>query len=117
MISLTPLTVVAGVLVLSLAGNGVMTRAYLTQRDNARSAMDQAERNLGVAKMCSDNTRELEQAGARQAAAAAATIAEAQAKALTAQRRAQVLASRPATRPGDDCGSAQDRIDQWMRER
>lgn len=115
--TLSPFTAVVAALLVSLAGNVVLGRGYVVQRDHAREALAQAERNLDVAKQCSASVQQLEQDGRVQRAAAEVELKAARAKSLTLQRQAQVLAARPATQPGNDCGSAQDRIDRWMRER
>lgn len=111
------LTALIAALVVSLAGNGMLARGYLKQRDLAHAASEQAERNLDVAKQCSAGVESIQKASEDQVKQAELDVAAARAQADQARRRAIVSATRPATRPGDDCGSAQDRIDQWMRER
>lgn len=117
MISLTPMVVVGALLAASLAANGLLTSAYLQQRDNARSAMDQADRNLNVARQCSDGVAAL-QTAAEQRAKAAETDREAAIKiAQDAQRRAQQLLARKPTVPGDSCASSRAQIDDWLSTR
>lgn len=117
MITLTPMVVVGALLAASLAGNGILARSYLHQRDNARSAMDQADRNLTVAKQCSDGVAAL-QTAAEERAKAAETDREAALKmAQDAQRRAQQLLNRKPTVPGDNCASTRAQIDDWLGTR
>jgi hypothetical protein len=44
-------------------------------------------------------------------------LAKAQAAGQARSRRADQILSRPATQPGNDCGSARDRIDDWLSSR
>ena len=48
-------------------------------------------------------------------AKAATKAADEYAKGL--HKRADVQLSKPATRPGDECGSAMDRVQAWQKER
>jgi hypothetical protein len=111
------LTGLIAALGVSLGGNALLGKLYLNQRDNTRTALSQADRNLEVARQCTAGVQSLEVAAAEQKRESDRLIAEAQSKALEARKRAVTLGTRPATKPGDDCGSAQDRIDRWMRER
>lgn len=117
MISLTPTIVLGALLAVSVAGNGLMTRAYLGQRDNARSAMDQAERNLNVARECSSGVEALQLAADQRAKVAEDQRAAALKVAQDAQRRAQQLLNRTPTVPGDTCASARAQIDDWLTTR
>jgi hypothetical protein len=117
MIPLSPSIVLGALLALSVAGNGLLTRSYLEQRDNARSAMDQAERNLTVARQCSDGVAQLQQAAEDRAKAAETERAAALKLAGQAQRRAQQLLVRKPTVPGDNCASTRVQIDDWLSGR
>jgi predicted aldo/keto reductase-like oxidoreductase len=117
MITLTPTIVLGYLLAVSVAGNGLLTLSYLTQRDNARSAMDQAERNLTVARQCSDGVAALQTAADERAKAAETQRAAALKLAQDAQRRAQQLLARKPTVPGDACASAREQVDDWLSTR
>lgn len=117
MIPLSPTIVLGALLAVSVAGNGLLTRGYLGQRDNARSAMDQAERNLTVAKQCSDGVAALQTAADERAKAAEAERDAAAKLAQSAQRRAQQLLARKPSVPGDSCASARAQIDDWLATR
>lgn len=114
----------AVLLLLSLTANGVLSWAYLGQRDAtaaARTAISGAERERdgarGVAQACSDGVKGLESAAAQRRAQAepARAAAAAQAQALN-QRADYTLSTAPAA-PGDACASAKALGSSWLKER
>ena len=114
----------AVLLLVSLAANGVLTWAYLGQRDKAmaaRTSVTGVERERdgarGVAQACSDGVEGLESAVARQQAQAepARAAAAAQAQALN-QLADYTLSTAPAA-PGDACASAQAMGSAWLKGR
>lgn len=114
---LSPLGILGVLLGVSIAGNAILTNAYLGQRDATIAASDRAATSHAAAQACSEGVARVREAAEAQRVATAAAVATAQQEAREAQRRALAWASKPATRPGDDCGSAQDRINAWMQHR
>lgn len=111
-------------LLISLAGNGALTWAYLAQRDAATTARtahasteQQRDGARGVAQACSDGVAGLEAAAAQRQAQAepARAAAAAQARALD-QRADYTLSTAPAA-PGDACTSAQALGSAWLKGR
>ncbi len=111
-------------LLVSLAANGVLTWAYLGQRDKAtaaRTATIGVERERdgarGVAQACSDGVEGLESAAARQQAQAEPARAAAAAQALALNQRADYTLSTAPAAPGDACASAQALGSAWLKGR
>ena len=111
-------------LLASLATNGAMGWAYLGQRDDAA----QARADLGAveqqrdgaradASACSDATDDLRTLADQRAIEAQAARAEAAAQARTHQQKADAILATPPAVPGDDCKSAQMRVDNWLKGR
>ncbi len=104
-------------LAVSLAANGLLTRAYLGQRDDTTAAQAQRDQARAAAKECSDATEALAETGRLRERAAIPAREAAKAKAQTLERQADQVLATPATVPGDDCKSAQDRVDVWWQGR
>lgn len=108
---------IAIVLVISLAANAGLGWAYLGQRDKAVVAVEKKDQATGAAQECSKGVQKLETRAAERKAAAAPKIEAARAEAAELDKRAdQILATPPAV-PGDDCRSAQARVDTWWQGR
>lgn len=109
--------VLALLLALSVAGNGALGYVYLGERD-ARVAADQA-RSMAVdaATSCTASITTLQDEADARAMRAIPALAAAQARALSAQQRAQQILSTPASVPGDDCQSARERAALWLQGR
>jgi hypothetical protein len=114
----------AVLLLISLAANGVFGWAYLGQRDGATALRtsiagveQQRDAARSAAQACSDGVAGLESAAAqRQAQAEPARVAAAaQAQALN-QRADYTLSTAPAA-PGDACASAQALGSAWLKGR
>ena len=114
----------AVLLLVSLAANGVLGWAYLGQRDKTMAARtsiagveQQRDGARGAAQACSDGVEGLETAAAQRHAHAepARAAAAAQAQALN-QRADYTLSTAPAA-PGDACASAQALGSAWLKGR
>lgn len=119
------LTVIAlAVAVLAVAGNAGQAWLYLGLRDDlatAHALADQRQRELDQAQATAlacgsavDNLHVLAQQREREAATARAAAA---ATARAAAQRADAILSAPAAVPGDDCQSAQVRVQSWLQTR
>ena len=108
----------------SLAANGLLSWAYLGQRDDAT----QARADLGAmeqqrdgaradARACSDAVDNLRDLADRLADDAKAARAEAAAKAKGHNQKADAILATPPAVPGDDCQSAQVRVANWLKGR
>lgn len=107
----------AWVLLLSLAANAWLGSAYLGQRDKATVAVVETKQATGAAVECSKGTDSLVTQAVKRKAAAAPKIAAAAQAADAGDKRADVILSTPPAAPGDDCRSAQTRVDTWWENR
>lgn len=104
-------------LAISLLANLLLGWAYLHQRDKATVATTVEQQAQGAANACSDGTAALATQAQQRQAAAVPKIAAAAKQADALERRADaVMAAGPAV-PGDDCRSAQARVDTWWQGR
>ncbi|HEY8357054.1 MAG TPA: hypothetical protein VIL30_06290 [Ramlibacter sp.] len=102
---------------LSVLGNAWQYRTNLgtrTQLVEATGARDQAR---VAANTCSDATEALRELADKTASAGRKAAAEAAVRARQHQSRAQAILAAPAAVPGDDCRSAQARIERWFSTR
>lgn len=111
-------------LALSLALNAALGWAYLGQRDktteaqSAATAMEQQRDGArAAASACSDAVEDLRNVADQRAAEAKAARAEAAAKAMGHNKKADSILATPAAVPGDDCRSAQVRVSDWLKGR
>lgn len=114
--------IAAVVAVLALAGNAGQAWLYLNLRDEltlAKAATGAREEERDTARQeasaCSDavdDLRELADDRAKEATTARATAA---AQAHAAAQRADAILAAPAAVPGDDCQSAQVRVERWLQ--
>ena len=113
----SPLIAVAIALAASMAGNIMLARSYLAERDDATEARASAGQARDAAKQCDDGVRSL-QAAAEARARTAETERDA---ALRRQRAAQATAAELLARgpknPADLCASAQAQVDEWLAGR
>jgi hypothetical protein len=104
-------------LVASLIANVLIYRGM--QKATARAVT--AEANLTTAnratKQCNDSIAGLEEAARKRGIAAGVARERARRAAQDLEAQAQGELSTPATTPGDDCKSAQDRVDRILRKR
>jgi uncharacterized protein HemX len=111
---MNPITqIMAIVLAISLAANAFLGHAYLGQRDKTATEAVQVQQVTTVAQECSKGTEDLAKQADQRQAAAAPKIAAAQQQAQARDKRADVILATPAATPGDDCRSAQARVDDW----
>ncbi len=118
---MTPMQIL---LAASLAANGLLGWAYLSQRDattEARSDLqtmkEQRDGIRSAASACSIGVEQLAQAGEQRAAAAASARQAAAGRAAEHNRKADAILAAPAAVPGDACASAQARVDEWLKGR
>jgi hypothetical protein len=114
---MTIIQILGLLLALSVAGNAWLGSSYLGARDERTQAIGQRDQARGAASMCSDATEALQEAAGQRTKENAAAVAQAAAAGAARERRAQLQLSTPATRPGNDCGSAGDRFDNWLKGR
>lgn len=114
----------AVLLLVSLAANGVLGWAYLGQRDGAtaaRTSTSGVERERdgarGAAQACSDGVDGLENAAAQQQAQAGPARAAAAAQAQALNQRADYTLSTAPAAPGDACASVQALGSAWLEGR
>jgi hypothetical protein len=101
----------------SLAFNLALGWAYLGQRDETQKAKDQATQAATAAKQCSDGVKDLQDAAADSKVDHLMALANAKEAADRANRRADIILKAGPAAPGDDCKSAQIRVDQWWQTR
>jgi hypothetical protein len=114
---LTAVPTWAWMLVLSLAGNGLLGWAWLDARDRATATIIERDDARADATACSDATEALRELADKRAIEARRAQALARAAASGHQQRANTILSTPAAVPGDTCASAQVRIDGWLKGR
>lgn len=101
-------------LLLSLSANGLLIWNTLELRDVTVALGAQADNAIGAAKTCSDSVDKLELAAATRAKSATAARTRAAASAASFEQRADETLSTPAAIAGNDCKSAEKRIDSWL---
>lgn len=110
-------TAVLVALGLSLAGNAGLSYLLLDARDRATAAESSRDQWKGSAETCSASVDELQKQAARRLKESAAATEAARVKALEGFKAADRILSTPASTPGDDCKSAQDRAAEWLKGR
>lgn len=109
--------VLAILLAVSVGLNLLAGWAYLGQRDQAVASGVRQGQATAAALQCSEGTEKLEQQAQVREQAAKPKIDAAADAARRRQAEAQRILSTPAAVPGDACASAQERIDDWWKER
>lgn len=104
-------------LAVSLAGNGWLATAYLGVRDERTEVKGERDQARSAANTCSEQVDQLQAVAATRAASAVQAIAAARKADQAKQSRAQQILSTPATVPGNDCKSADDRARSWIAGR
>lgn len=112
-----PIAVLGVLLAVSLAGNALVGKAYLEQRDRAGLAERARDTAASAAGACSRGVVQMREAGQQQAKAAEADIAAARAEGVKAGERAAGERHRPQAVPGNACASAQVETDDWLKRR
>lgn len=114
---IAPVQALALSLALSVAGNALLGRAWLSARDDLATAIVQRDTARTDAAACSDATDDLRELADKRATAAAPARAAAATVARTLTKRADAtLSSAPAV-PGDMCASMQALGDDWLQSR
>ena len=108
----------------SLLGNAGQAWLYLGLRDDlvlAKAAIGAREEERDTARQaasaCSDAVDDLRKLADDRAKEAATARATAAAQARAAAQRADAILAAPAAVPGDDCASAQVRVESWLQTR
>ncbi|MBV7541022.1 hypothetical protein KW835_07980 [Acidovorax sp. sic0104] len=104
-------------LVISLAANAWLGRAYLGQRDETTAAAGQRDQARADATACSDAVEDLHELGRKRAAAAAPARAAATTAAQGLNARADYTLGLQPKVPGDMCASMQALGDEWLQGR
>jgi len=111
-------------LIASAALNLLAGWAYLGQRDTIATLRTQSKALQGQldgaradAQACSDATDDLRTLADQSAREADAARAQARKAAAGRNARADKILSAPPAVPGDDCASAQVRVDRWLKGR
>ncbi len=119
--AINPMIVALGI---SVAANAALGWAYLGQRDEtteARTALRDMEGQRDGARQaasaCSDSVDDLRELADKRAREAAPARAAAASAAQRHDQRADLILSTPAPVPGDECASAQARVDDWLKGR
>lgn len=102
-------------LAISLVGNAWLTYEYLGQRDTAVVATTQNTQTTAVATSCGQSVSNMANTAKRREADNAPERAAAAASAAEGKRQAANILATPATTPGNDCKSASDRLDRWLK--
>ena len=105
------------VLAISLAANVGLGWVYLDARDDVVAAQKDTQAAKDAADTCSTAVDQLQIKAAANAKKFAKDLKAAQARADTGDKKADEILATPATVPGDDCKSAQDRVDTWLKGR
>ena len=94
------LAILALLLALSVAGNAVLTKVWLGADRRATAATEQRDQAAGVAKTCSAATETLAETARIRAKAGLLETEKAEARARTAEQRANHERSAPPAPPG-----------------
>lgn len=117
----SPLTILALLLALSVAGNAVMARLYLGATREAAQAGERLDQARATATACSDATEALREVADKRAAAAKIATAAAETRARTAEQRANRERSAPVAPPdapqAQACELAQQQNAEWLKGR
>lgn len=104
-------------LIVSIAANILLYRAMSMQKTRATIAETNLTTANAATKTCNDSIAGLEAAATARGVKSGAARERARQKALGLEQRAQQELSTPATAPGNDCKSAQDRVDRILLRR
>lgn len=111
-------------LAISLSSNAALGMAYLGQRDATTTARNETISLTGerdgaraTAKVCTEAVDELRTIAVKRTTEATAARLQAQSLERRYQVRADAILSAPPVVPGNDCQSAQVRVNGWMQAR
>ena len=109
---------------ISLASNAALGMAYLGQRDATTTARDEASKIAGqrdgaraAANACTSAVEDLKVIAIRRTTEATTARLQAQSLERRYQTRADAIMAAPPAIPGNDCQSAQVRVDGWLQSR
>ena len=114
---MTAVPIWAWLLTFSIAGNAALGWVWLDARDAVATTIVERDSARAAASACSDATEALRELADKRAEEAKRAQAAARLVAGGRERRAQQILSTPAAVPGDDCGSARVRVDDWLKGR
>ena len=102
---------------LSVAGNAALGWAWIGAREKAVTSTLQRDDARAAASACSDATEDLRELADKRAMEAKKAQAVARQAAGRREVRAQQILGTPPALPGDDCGSARVRVNEWLKGR
>lgn len=114
---MSPVTLLAGLLGISLVANAGIGIGYLGQRDKAMQAIEQRDSARGAASACSDATEDLRTLADKRAVEASSARAAAAGKATALVQRADVTLAQQPKDPANSCASIQALGDDWLKGR
>lgn len=116
-----PLLYLIIALLIGVIGLGVSTAILYTDLQSTKKKLQESEAAVASQKTqtqtCNDSVAKLEQDAIDNAAANATAVKQAKKDADARVARAQRILKTPASTPGNDCKSAQDRVQSWLKER
>lgn len=101
----------------SLAGTAAVGNMYLAKRDEVAALTSDLRQVSRAAEACTKSVEGISAAAQAQTKAALAAMAAAKAAADKRDKAADEELATPASVPGDDCKSAQERADRWLLRR
>lgn len=101
----------------SLLANLFLFSGWQGEKSRADKAAADLVTANGQTEACNKSIAGLEDAAFKRGASAERARETAKRKAADLERQAQTELSTPATTPGNDCKSAQDRVDRILRQR
>jgi mannitol-specific phosphotransferase system IIBC component len=120
-ISAAVLPYLIGAVAALVVGLIISTFLLFGARDEALKKLEKAEADLiqerTLSKQCSDSVKALETAAAKAQEDNRKAIELAAGTNTNKVKKAQKILSTPPTVPGNDCKSASDRIQSWLKER
>lgn len=116
-LTFTPILVLGCLLGASVLGNAFLANRWISAREEVATVTQEKEHYSNAALECNASIGELQDQADARAIKALPLLADAKAKAMTLEQRAQATLAAPATAPGDDCKSAQGRADAWLQSR
>lgn len=115
---------VSTVAIASLLANAWLVQAHLSLHNQlaaAKASVESAEQQRDAAQLaalaCGNAVDDLYRLSTQRAQEAATVRAQIAAQASAAAQRADAILAAPAAVPGNDCQSAQVRVDDWLQGR
>ena len=114
---MTPTTILAILLAVSVLANAALGRLYLGQRDATTAAQADSTQARAAAAECSAGVANLQKLAAQRKADNDRLRAALAKQTQPHEQLADEILATPASTPGDVCKSAQDRVDAWWARR